>query len=277
MREAVFSLIGPVEGARVLDLFAGSGALGLEALSRGAASASSSSATATPCTSIQANLEKLGSRARDRPRDATALFARSESAGRYDLVFVDPPYEMGTHAPALAELLPRVLAEDGLVVVETARCGAGAPLALVTTRATARRGSRCSPVITAICPGSYDPVTYGHVDVIRRAAEIFDRVVVGVVRDPRTRETMFTVEERVAFLEEALAPARRTSSVDVFAELVVEFARKHEAKTMVKGLRVISDFEWEFQMNHLNRSSRPTSRRSTSWRARSTASSPRAA
>jgi pantetheine-phosphate adenylyltransferase len=111
-------------------------------------------------------------------------------------------------------------------------------------------------MITAICPGSYDPVTNGHVDVIRRAAEIFDRIVVGVVRDPQHKETLFTVEERVAFLEAALAGTENVV-VDVFSELVVDFTRKHDAKTMVKGLRVISDFEWEFQMNHLNRQLAP--------------------
>jgi pantetheine-phosphate adenylyltransferase len=105
---------------------------------------------------------------------------------------------------------------------------------------------------SAICPGSYDPVTNGHVDVIRRAAAIFDRVVVGVVRDPTHKQPLFTVEERVAFLEDALAGLDNVV-VDVFAQLVVEFAHKHDARTMVKGLRVISDFEWEFQMNHLNR------------------------
>ena len=111
-------------------------------------------------------------------------------------------------------------------------------------------------MLTAICPGSYDPVTNGHIDVIRRAASIFDRVVVGVVRDPTHKGTLFSVEDRVAFLEEALADDENVV-VDVFSELVVEFARKHEAKTMVKGLRVIADFEWEFQMNHLNRQLAP--------------------
>jgi len=111
-------------------------------------------------------------------------------------------------------------------------------------------------VITAICPGSYDPVTNGHVDIIQRAAAIFDRIVVGVVGDPSHKQALFTVEDRVAFLEEALQGLDNVV-VDVFSELVVEFARKHEAKTMVKGLRVISDFEWEFQMNHLNRQLAP--------------------
>jgi pantetheine-phosphate adenylyltransferase len=106
---------------------------------------------------------------------------------------------------------------------------------------------------TAICPGSYDPVTFGHVDVIQRAAQIFDRVVVGVVRDPHHKGgTMFTVEERVEFLRDALEELENVE-VDIFSELVVEFARRWGARAMVKGLRVVSDFEWEFQMNHLNR------------------------
>ncbi|MSO94814.1 MAG: pantetheine-phosphate adenylyltransferase [Thermoleophilia bacterium] len=107
-------------------------------------------------------------------------------------------------------------------------------------------------MITAIYPGTYDPVTNGHIDVIRRAASIFDRIVVGVVRDPHHKATMFSLEERVEFLEEALAVLPNVT-VDVFHELVVDFARKYDAKTMVKGLRVIADFEWEAQMNHLNR------------------------
>ncbi len=105
---------------------------------------------------------------------------------------------------------------------------------------------------TAICPGSYDPVTLGHVDVITRAARVFERVVVGVVREPRHKKTMFAVDERVAFLEEALKSLENVE-VDVFHELVVDFARRWGATAMVKGLRVVSDFEWEFQMNHLNR------------------------
>ena len=113
--------------------------------------------------------------------------------------------------------------------------------------------------VTAICPGAYDPVTYGHLDVIRRTAEIFDRVVVGVVRDPQHKATTFTVEERVDFIRTALRDdgGAENVEVDVFAELVVDFARRWGAQTMVKGLRVISDFEWEFQMNHLNRTLAP--------------------
>jgi pantetheine-phosphate adenylyltransferase len=111
-------------------------------------------------------------------------------------------------------------------------------------------------MITAICPGSYDPVTFGHVDVIERAAAIFDRVVVGVVGAPRHKEPLFSLEERVEFLTEALGHLDSVE-VDVFSELVVDFARRWNAKAIVKGLRVISDFEWEFQMNQLNRTLAP--------------------
>ena len=109
---------------------------------------------------------------------------------------------------------------------------------------------------TAICPGSYDPVTNGHIDVIGRAAGIFDRVVIGVVNEPRHKKPMFTLDERVAFLNDALGDVENVE-IDVFSVLVVEFAQKWGAKVIVKGLRVISDFEWEFQMNQLNRTLAP--------------------
>jgi pantetheine-phosphate adenylyltransferase len=111
-------------------------------------------------------------------------------------------------------------------------------------------------VITAIYPGTYDPVTLGHVDVIQRAADVFDRLVVGVVGEPRHKQPLFTLDERVAFLRDALTELDNVE-VDVFSELVVDFARRWDAKVIVKGLRVISDFEWEFQMNQLNRTLAP--------------------
>src|SRR5438045_8271683 len=110
-------------------------------------------------------------------------------------------------------------------------------------------------MMTAIYPGTYDPVTNGHVDVIGRAARIFDRVVVGVVGNPHHKQPLFDVPERVELLKEALDFTN--VEVDVFSELVVDFARRWDAKVIVKGLRVVSDFEWEFQMNQLNRTLAP--------------------
>jgi pantetheine-phosphate adenylyltransferase len=106
---------------------------------------------------------------------------------------------------------------------------------------------------TVVCPGSYDPVTFGHLDIIKRAASIFDRVVVGVANNPvRKSGTLFDGEERKGFIEEATADLANVE-VQVFAELLVEFARRNDASAVVKGLRAISDFEYEFEMAQLNR------------------------
>jgi pantetheine-phosphate adenylyltransferase len=105
----------------------------------------------------------------------------------------------------------------------------------------------------AICPGSYDPVTNGHLDVITRAARVFDKVVVGVVNNPvRKEKTLFTAEERKAFIEEATAELGNVE-VGVMSNLLVEFARDNGATAIIKGLRAISDFEYEFEMAQLNR------------------------
>jgi pantetheine-phosphate adenylyltransferase len=109
----------------------------------------------------------------------------------------------------------------------------------------------------AICPGSYDPVTFGHLDVIRRAAAMFDQVIVAVVNLPvRKGGTLFTAEERVGFVEHATEDLGNVT-VETFSILVVEFARERGAKAIVKGLRAISDFEYELEMNQLNRMQAP--------------------
>src|SRR5262249_61356448 len=105
----------------------------------------------------------------------------------------------------------------------------------------------------AICPGSYDPVTNGHLDVIGRTAKVFEKVVVGVVNNPvRKQKTLFTAEERKQFLEDATADFGNVE-VGIMSNLLVEFAREHGATAVIKGLRAISDFEYEFEMNQLNR------------------------
>jgi 16S rRNA (guanine966-N2)-methyltransferase len=120
-REAAFMLIGPVDDAAVLDLFAGSGAMGLEALSRGAASALFVESDREACRAIERNLDKLRLRATVLCDDALrSLGAEAAARRRYDLVLLDPPYgSFATMQTALATYLPAVLAEDGLVVVET--------------------------------------------------------------------------------------------------------------------------------------------------------------
>jgi pantetheine-phosphate adenylyltransferase len=106
---------------------------------------------------------------------------------------------------------------------------------------------------TVVCPGSYDPVTNGHLDIITRTSAVFERVIVGVVNNPiRKEKTLFTAEERQAFIQEATAGLDNVE-VQIFSNLLVEFARESGARAIVKGLRAISDFEYEFEMAQLNR------------------------
>jgi pantetheine-phosphate adenylyltransferase len=109
----------------------------------------------------------------------------------------------------------------------------------------------------AVCPGSYDPITNGHLDVIRRAAGLYDEVVVAVVnRSVRKSGALFGIEERVGFVQRALADLPNVR-VEPFSTLVVDFARSVGARAIVKGLRAISDFEYELEMNQLNRRQDP--------------------
>jgi len=109
----------------------------------------------------------------------------------------------------------------------------------------------------AICPGSYDPVTNGHLDIIGRAAKVFDRVIVGVVgQGIRKSKTMFDAEERKQFLEDATADLANVE-IEIFTNLVVDFARERDARVIIKGIRAISDFEYELEMNQLNRKLAP--------------------
>ena len=109
----------------------------------------------------------------------------------------------------------------------------------------------------AVCPGSYDPVTNGHIDVITRASKLFDEVVVAVVNaSVRKNKALFTAEERCAFIEEATAHLDNVRP-EPFDVLVVDFAKRLGAVAIVKGLRAISDFEYEAEMTQLNRRQAP--------------------
>jgi pantetheine-phosphate adenylyltransferase len=109
----------------------------------------------------------------------------------------------------------------------------------------------------AVCPGSYDPITNGHLDVIRRAAGLYDEVVVAVVNQQvRKSNPLFPIEERMRFVKGAIADLEGVRA-EPFSTLVVEFARSVGAKAIVKGLRAISDFEWELELNQLNRRQDP--------------------
>jgi pantetheine-phosphate adenylyltransferase len=106
-------------------------------------------------------------------------------------------------------------------------------------------------VSTALCPGSFDPVTLGHIDIIERASRHFDEVVVAVIRNPQKTQSLFTLEERQEMLRECTANLTNIR-IEFFKGLLVEFAREHGANAIVKGLRAVTDFDYELQMAQMN-------------------------
>lgn len=107
----------------------------------------------------------------------------------------------------------------------------------------------------AVYPGSFDPITNGHVDIIRRGLKIFDKILVAVLENPK-KSPLFTTKERVEMIEEEFADEKNVE-VKAFHGLLVEFAKKSDAKIVIRGLRAISDFEYEFQMALMNRKLNP--------------------
>ena len=109
----------------------------------------------------------------------------------------------------------------------------------------------------AICPGSFDPVTLGHLNIIRRTSKIFDRVVVCVMHNPNKTNPMFTMEEKLDMVRRAVSRYPNVT-VDCSTGLLAEYARQYEGAVIVKGLRAASDFEYEFQMNLINKKINPS-------------------
>jgi len=104
---------------------------------------------------------------------------------------------------------------------------------------------------TALCPGSFDPVTNGHLDIIERTARHFDDVIVAVIRNPQKTQSLFTLEERQEMLSSELAHLKNVR-IEFFKGLLVEFAKERGAESIVKGLRAVSDFDYELQMAQMN-------------------------
>lgn len=107
----------------------------------------------------------------------------------------------------------------------------------------------------AIYPGSFDPITYGHIDLIKRAQEIFSEVIVAVAHNPQ-KKPLFSVKERVQMLKQATSDLGGIV-IDDFDDLVIDYARRQKASILIRGLRMISDFEYEFQMALTNRKLAP--------------------
>ena len=109
----------------------------------------------------------------------------------------------------------------------------------------------------AVYPGSFDPITNGHVDLVRRSLQVFDRIVVAVAFNPHKDSAWFTPEERVEMIQQTFAPEGDRVIADAFTGLLVDYAVSKGASVIIRGLRAVADFEYEFQMTMMNRHLRP--------------------
>ncbi|HEX5065291.1 MAG TPA: pantetheine-phosphate adenylyltransferase [Myxococcota bacterium] len=287
VRESVFAWLGDLEGVRALDLYAGSGALGIEALSRGAAATVFVDQATASLAALRRNLADLELRTRARVVRGDvvrALRRLARERARFDLVFADPPYASDEAARLFVEpSLREILAPGGTLVLECGRrhdlptpegfavveerhygdtrvvryvAGSGpherVPAGVTQSDRSRRRMSSTRPEHRiALFPASFDPVTNGHLDIVRRARRLFDEVVLAVAVNVE-KSGCFPIDERVRMLE-AVIRTEAGLRVTTFEGLTVDFAREIGARAIVRGVRAMSDFEYEFEMALMNK------------------------
>jgi pantetheine-phosphate adenylyltransferase len=285
VKGALFNILASrfsLDGTHVLDLFAGSGALGIEALSRGAAHAVFVEQAGRAVHALRENLQRCGFVERARVLDMSvprALTRLAAEHARFDGVLLDPPYGQGLAAPTLRALVEaRVVRAGGWVVVEhhaddalpevpgalhltpPRRYGKTRLTLLVTEQQTQEIDRDRGQMTRAVYAGSFDPITNGHLDVVRRALQVFDHVIVAVAgstSDPAKDGAFFSAAERVEMIREAVADVGDRVSVDAFGGLLVDYCDGVDARVIIRGLRAVSDFEYEFQMAMMNRHLKP--------------------
>jgi pantetheine-phosphate adenylyltransferase/16S rRNA (guanine(966)-N(2))-methyltransferase RsmD len=266
VREAIFNSLGQFfNGGEALDLYAGTGALGIEALSRGCVRATFVEKNGKAARVIRQNLQRAGFEDKGvilRGGVADVLERLLSRRREFNLIFMDPPYRISPREIRdVLERLAVLLAPGGRVAVESGRTPAQTTESL--KGASRRYGGTVITFLEpsehtmriAICPGSFDPITVGHLDVIRRAAGIFDHVIVAVGANLR-KTPRLTAKERAQLIEKVTEPFENVS-VEVMESLLTEFARERGARVVVKGLRAVSDFESEFEQAQLNRTLYP--------------------
>jgi pantetheine-phosphate adenylyltransferase/16S rRNA (guanine(966)-N(2))-methyltransferase RsmD len=265
VRESVFNSLGQFFDGDVLDLYAGTGALGIEALSRGADRAVFVEKDRRALETIRENVRraKVEDRAEVVAGGVGRVLDRMLTDGRqFNLIFADPPYRIAaTEVGGVMSRLGALLAPGGRVVIESGEAPAAG---LIGKKGVTRRygGTYVTilerseiTMIVAVCPGSFDPVTTGHLDIILRASKVFDHVVVAVGANLRKKSRLPAVE-RARLIEKVTAEMENVS-VEVMDGLLVNFAREQGAQVIVKGLRAVSDFESEFEQAQLNRTMYP--------------------
>ena len=254
IKETVFNILQwDVEGARVLDLFAGSGALGIECLSRGAAEVVFADKSPASVALIRQNLKGIEGSYRVLTADFTGVLRSGED--KFDLIFIDPPYKSGLGELAVdaAFDLGRV-AEGGTVVYEHS---SELPFKCAREDVKVRTKVMGSVTVefirkktTGLVTGTFDPVTKGHMEVIEEALRLFDEVVVAVLVNPE-KQCMFTPEERLALLNAALSDNTRVKTL-YSEDYAVDVARRVGADKLVRGVRGEGDEAYENAMAEYN-------------------------
>ncbi len=272
VREALFSSIeswcGSLQGLRFLDLYAGSGAVGLEAWSRGAGVVTLVESNRRTARLIADNARAMGFVKADVVAATVTSALAKPPAAPYDVVFMDPPYpldDISVEADlALLDAHAWVVPGAMVVVERSSRSPEPRWPSGVTGTRSKRYGetmlwyghAAVSPrgglMRRAVCPGSFDPVTNGHLDIVQRASALFDEVIVAVGVN-KSKHRLFGAEERIAMLERATAPYDNVT-VAGFTGLLTTFCQERGAHAIVKGLRAVSDFDYELQMAQMNAS-----------------------
>lgn len=266
---------------RVLDLFAGAGTLGIEALSRGAAHVTFVESAKAAAALLRGNIDtcRFTERAQVIERRVEPALAQLQRAGQpFHGVILDPPYGLGLVDKTLRELMSAgVLSADAWVMVEhhvdeppadsygslrltQSRHYGKTCLALLTTDTNMPDNPDPPKRSRAVYAGSFDPITNGHLDVVRRAAQVFDEVIVAVASgtsDPKKDRALFSADERVTMIRESLDELGIKATADKFTGLLVDYCEGLGVGVIIRGLRAVSDFEYEFQMAMMNRHMKP--------------------
>ena len=251
-KEALFSSIQfEIEGKRVLDLFAGCGQLGIEALSRGASHCTFVESNRQAYNTVESNIKlcKMEHSSQLVFSDAVSFLSRKN---QFDIAFLDPPYNKGLILVCLSNLRKR---QPRGTSSNSRRLVGFKAEKIRQVKANLLSKGYINNMKTAICPGSFDPVTLGHLDIIERAADIFDNVIVLVLSNGTKKTSLFSLEERTDLLKRCIQ--KKNITIDTYNGLLVEYAKQKNAVAIVKGLRAVSDFDWEFQQSLTNKSLNP--------------------
>lgn len=261
-----------------LDLFAGSGQMGLEAVSRGAQYAVfvENNKKAAACVEDNIRFTKFTKETKLYNSDVLSALRAMEGKYRFDIIFMDPPYKQEFEYDVLSYLKDSsLLKENGIIIVEASLDTAfdylpdmGFTLKRLKTYKTNEHAFIIKinrkihdpfvweePMKKAIYPGSFDPLTLGHLDIIERSARIVDELVVGVLNNS-AKNSLFSLDERVSMIKE-MTDSMPNVTVTSFNGLLVDYMREIDATIIVRGLRAVTDFEYELQIAQTNHVENP--------------------